>query len=68
MKSWRNTRGGDASDDVPAEKRREGNAALLDAIERMDAVRLPLDANDVDLRERAAQVAAMCQDLGQAFP
>ena len=68
LKSWRNTRGGDVSDDAPSDRRREGNAALLDAIDRMEAVRLPLDANDVDLRERAAQVAVMCQGIGKSFP
>ncbi|WP_343549448.1 replication endonuclease [Ralstonia sp.] len=47
--------------------RREGNAALLAAIERMDAVRLPLDANDVDVRTRAAQVAQVCEQMGQGF-
>lgn len=67
LETWENGRGGDKSDNAQAGRRHDANAALRTAVERMDAVRLPLDANDVDVRTRAAQVAQMCEQMGQGF-
>ena len=67
MRSWRNTRGGDESDNAPAERRSEANTKLVEAIERMEAVRLPLDANDGDVCERAAWMANACEQATWAI-
>lgn len=64
---WRGERNGDASNEAPAELRRDSNLSLLAIIERLDTVRLPLDATDEDVCERADEMARNCDQLAAVF-